>query len=165
MKDCLNKMTSNEKFMKAALREAKKAYDKGECPIGAVIVKDGVIVSRTHNLRETKENALMHAEIIAIDKACRKLNSWRLEDCDMYVTLEPCTMCTGAIIQSRIRKVVFGAYEPKGGAICSCNNLLDVSHGHCHEVNFEAGLFADESSLLMKSFFRKLREEKKAERR
>ena len=143
--------------MLAALHEAEKGFEKNECPIGCVIVKDGKIFVRATNLKLTKGNALMHAEIAAIDKACKKLHDWRLTDCDMYVTLEPCTMCAGAIIQSRIRKVYFGAYEPKSGSVVSCNDIFDVSHGHNHKVEFEGGILEKESSELMKEFFQGLR--------
>ena len=150
----------HERFMREALKEAQKAYDKEECPIGCVIVKDGKIFTRAHNQKVTKGNALSHAEIIAIDKACRKLGDWRLTDCDMYVTLEPCTMCSGAIIQSRIRKVYFGAYEPKSGAVCSCNDIFEVSHGHNHKVEHEGGVLECECSAIMKDFFKGLRKKR-----
>lgn len=152
----------HERFMRQALREAQKAYDKEECPIGCVIVKDGKIIAQAHNLRITHNNALSHAEILAIKKACRRLDSWRLQDCDMYVTLEPCTMCSGAIIQARIRKVYFAAYEPKGGAVCSCNDIFNIAHGHNHQVLFEGGLLQKESSNMLKRFFREVRENKKS---
>ena len=106
-----------EKFMQLAIKEAKKAYDIDETPIGAVIVRDGKVISKGYNRRETKKNALMHAEIIAIDKACKKLGGWRLPGCEIYVTLEPCPMCMGAILQSRIEKVYFGAYDYKSGCL------------------------------------------------
>lgn len=146
-----------ERFMLAAIREAEKAAAIGECPIGCVLVKDGKIYVRAHNLRLTRGNAIAHAEVMAIDKACRKLGDWRLEDFDMYVTLEPCTMCSGAIIQSRIRKVYFGAYEPKSGAVVSCNDIFDVSHGHNHKVEFEGGILEKECSQMMLDFFRAIR--------
>ena len=162
LSQCYNtRMETHEKFMSAALKEALKAYKLEECPIGCVIVKDGKIISRAHNLRITHNSALSHAEILAIKKACKKLDSWRLEDCDMYVTLEPCTMCSGAIIQARIRKVYFGAYEPKGGAVVSCNNIFDKSHGHNHEVQFEGGVLEKESSTILKQFFKEVRQNKK----
>jgi len=148
------------KYMKAALKEAQKAYELNECPIGCVIVKDGKIIARSHNLRVTKANAIMHAEIIAIDKACRKVGDFRLNDCDMYVTLEPCTMCSGAIIQSRIRKVYFGAYEPKSGAVVSCNDIFNVAHGHNHLVQYEGGLLEEECATLMRTFFKEMRKAK-----
>ena len=158
MKETTN--TQHEHFMREALKQARKAYDKEECPIGCVIVKDGKVLVRSHNQKVTKGNSLMHAEIIAIDKACRKLGDWRLYDCDMYVTLEPCTMCSGAIIQSRIRKVYFGAYEPKSGAVCSCNDIFNVEHGHNHFVEHEGGVLESECSAIMKDFFKSLRKNK-----
>lgn len=151
-------MEDKERFMKEALKQAKKGFDKGECPIGCVIVKDGKVIVRSHNQKLAKCNPLLHAEVVAIDKACRKTGDWRLNDCDMYVTLEPCTMCSGAIIQSRIRKVYFGAYEPKSGAVCSCNDIFNVEHGHNHKVEFEGGILEEECSLLMKAFFKNLRD-------
>ncbi len=151
------KDTYQEKFMKEALKEAHKAFDKNECPIGCVIVKDGKVFVRAHNLRLTHNNALAHAEVVAINKACRKLGDFRLEDCDMYVTLEPCTMCAGAIIQSRIRNLYFGAYEPKSGAVVSCNDIFNVAHGHNHKVEFEGGHMEKECADLMQEFFRNIR--------
>lgn len=148
---------TKEYYMRQALKQARKAFDLDECPIGCVIVKDDKIISRSYNLKVKTNDATQHAEIIAIRKACKKLNDWRLIDCDMYVTLEPCTMCSGAIIQARIRKVYFGAYEPKSGAICSRNDILNVNHGHNHEVTFEGGILEEESSNLMKSFFKSKR--------
>ncbi|MBR2294971.1 MAG: nucleoside deaminase [Clostridiales bacterium] len=150
-------MEEKEKFMRQALNEAQKGFDKDECPIGCVIVKDGKVLVRAHNMKLSKGNALLHAEVVAIDKACRKIGDWRLNDCDMYVTLEPCTMCSGAIVQSRIRKVYFGAYEPKSGAVVSCNDIFEVSHGHNHKVDFEGGILEEECAALMKAFFKKLR--------
>lgn len=152
----------HEKFMLAAIKEAMKSYELGECPIGCVIVKDGKIISRAHNLRMTKNNSLYHAEVLAINKACKKLQSWRLIDCDIYVTLEPCTMCSGSIIQSRIRKLYFGAFEPKSGAICSCNDILNVNHGHNHEVTYTGGILESINSEILKTFFKNLRESKKS---
>mgnify|MGYP002626527322 CR=1 FL=1 len=150
-------MEEKEKFMRQSLKEAQKGFDKDECPIGCVIVKDGKVLVRAHNMKLSKGNALLHAEVVAIDKACRKIGDWRLNDCDMYVTLEPCTMCSGAIVQSRIRKVYFGAYEPKSGAVVSCNDIFEVSHGHNHKVDFEGGILEEECAALMKAFFKKLR--------
>ncbi|MCR4670259.1 MAG: nucleoside deaminase [Saccharofermentans sp.] len=147
----------HEGFMLEAILEAEKAIKLSECPIGCVIVKDGKILVRAHNLRLTRGNAIAHAEVIAIDKACRKTGDFRLNDCDMYVTLEPCTMCAGAIIQSRIRKVYFGAYEPKSGAVCSCNDIFNVKHGHNHKVEFEGGILEEECSSMMKDFFQNIR--------
>lgn len=145
--------------MKAALREAQKAALEGEVPIGCVIAKDGIIISRGRNAREKKKNALLHAEIVAIDKACRKLGGWRLWQCEMYVTLEPCPMCTGAIINSRIRKVVCAAPDPKAGALGSVVDLTKFPFNHKPEVHF--GLLQEESTSLLKGFFRTLRSKSK----
>lgn len=150
-------MDDKEKYMRAALAEARKGFEKGECPIGCVIVKDGKILVRSHNLKLAKNNCIWHAEVVAIDKACKKLKDWRLTDCDMYVTLEPCTMCSGTIVQARIRKVYFGAYEPKSGAVVSNNDIFDVKNGHNHKVEFEGGILEEECGELMKEFFRNLR--------
>ncbi len=154
-------MDVRKKFMKEALKEAKKSYEKGETPIGAVIVKDGKIIARGHNKRETKKNALCHAEIIAINKACRKLGGWRLFQCDMYVTLEPCLMCAGAIVQSRIKNLYFGAYDKKGGAVGS---LIDIPalDGITQVVSTEGGILEDECSKILKDFFKELRKTKSA---
>ena len=141
-------------FMKAALKQAQIGYNLAECPIGCVIVKGDEIIARAHNTKLKYGDPTNHAEVVAIRKACKKLGDWRLNDCDMYVTLEPCTMCTGAIIQARIRKVYFGAYEPKSGAICSRNDLLNVEHGHNHAVEYEGGVLEEEASQLMKDFFK-----------
>ena len=146
------------KFMKAALSEGKKAFELGETPIGAVIVKDGKIISRAHNKRETKKNALLHAEISAIDKACKKLGGWRLCGCDIYVTLEPCPMCAGAIIQSRIDNVFFGAYDKKAGAFGS---VCDLSGIFAHKVAYQGGIMENESIDLIKLFFQNLRKKEK----
>ena len=117
-------MTNNEKYMALALKEAEKAFKKNEVPVGCVIVKDDKVIARAHNLRQTKKSVLGHAEILAIEKASKKLNSWILEDCTIYVTLEPCPMCAGTILQSRIKKLVFAAQEPKFGACGSVINLF-----------------------------------------
>lgn len=153
-------MKSKEYFMKEALKEANKALSKKEVPIGAVIVKDDKIIARGYNLRETKKNSLKHAEIIAIDKACKKLKNFRLEDCEIYVTLEPCTMCAGAIIQSRIKKVIFGATDEKYGAVISVMNMFEVSSNHKGE--FEQGVLKEECSKTIKDFFKELRKNKKS---
>lgn len=149
-----------ERFMKEALKEAKKAYDKLEVPVGAVIVKDGKIIARAHNLKETKYDTTKHAEILAIQKASKKLNSWRLIDCEMYVTLEPCSMCAGALINSRIKKVYIGASDPKTGAVGSVFNLLE-DYTFNHKVEYEKGVLQDECESILKEFFRKLRNIKK----
>ena len=146
--------------MKEALKEAKKAYDKLEVPVGAVIVKDGKIIARAHNLKETKYDTTKHAEILAIQKASKKLNSWRLIDCEMYVTLEPCSMCAGALINSRIKKVYIGASDPKTGAVGSVFNLLE-DYTFNHKVEYEKGVLQDECESILKEFFRKMRNVKK----
>jgi tRNA(adenine34) deaminase len=148
-------MSEKDFFMKAALREAQKAFLEGEVPVGCVIVKDGKIIARGRNARETKKNALMHAEIRAIDKACKKLSGWRLCGCEMYVTLEPCPMCCGAIINSRIKKIYIGTEDPKAGAMGSVINLCDFPFNHKPEIEF--GLMREESQNLLKDFFKKLR--------
>lgn len=153
-------MQEKEKFMKEALKEAKKAYDKLEVPVGCVIVKDGKIISRGYNQKETKFDTTKHAEILAIQKASKKLNSWRLLDCDMYVTLEPCSMCAGAIINSRIRKVYIGTFDEKTGACGSVFNLF-TDYKFNHEVLFEKGILENECKKMLQDFFKKLRKEKK----
>lgn len=146
------------KFMQAAMREAQKAADIGETPVGAVIVRGGKIIARGHNMRETKKNALLHAEITAIDKACRKLGGWRLPECDIYVTLEPCPMCMGAIIQARIENLYFGAFDPKSGcagSVCDLSGLLP------HKVNVSGGIERTECETVLKIFFKNLRKREK----
>ena len=145
-----------EKFMEEALKEAKKAYEKEEIPVGAVIVKNGKIIARAHNLKETKNSAIAHAEILAINKANKKLNSWRLTDCDMYVTLEPCTMCMGAIILSRLRNLYIGALDEKTGACGSFINLSEYKFNHA--VAIEKGILKDKCEYILKDFFKKLRQ-------
>ena len=149
-----------EKFMKAALKEAKKAYDKLEVPVGAVIVKEGKIIARAHNLKETKTDTTKHAEILAIQKASRKLKSWRLLDCDMYVTLEPCSMCAGAMINSRIRKIYIGTQDAKTGAVGSVFNLFN-DYTFNHKVEAETGILKDECESILQQFFKELRKSKK----
>lgn len=149
-----------EKFMKEALKEAKKAYEKLEVPVGVVIVKDDKIISRAHNLKETKFDTTKHAEILAIQKASKKLNSWRLLDCEMYVTLEPCSMCAGALINSRIKKVYIGASDEKTGAVGSVYNLLE-DYTFNHKVEFEKGILENECQNILREFFKKLRNSKK----
>jgi len=143
-------------FMKEALSEAKKAFDKGEVPVGAVIVREGRIISRGHNLKETTKNPVKHAEIVAIEEACRVVGDWRLTDCELFVTLEPCIMCCGAIVQARIGKVYFGAADPKAGAVVSLYRIFDDERLN-HRVLYEGGILADECSLIMREFFRRLR--------
>lgn len=145
-----------EKFMKEALKEAKKAYEKLEVPVGCVIVKDGKIIAKAHNLKESKADTTKHAEILAIQKASKKLQSWRLIDCDLYVTLEPCSMCAGAIIQSRIRKIYYGTKDLKTGAVGSVFNLLE-DYTFNHHVEYESGILKDECEQILKDFFKDLR--------
>ena len=145
-----------DKFMKEALKEAKKAYDKLEVPVGAIIVKDGKIIARAHNLKETKFDTTNHAEIIAIQKASKKLKSWRLLDCEMYVTLEPCSMCAGAIINSRIKKVYIGANDERTGAVGSVLNLFE-DYKFNHNVEFEKGILKEDCENILKDFFKNLR--------
>ena len=152
-------MTENEKFMKLALHQAKKAEKMEEVPIGCVIVKDGKVFTRACNMRQTKRIATAHAEILAIEKACRKIKDWRLDGMEMYVTLEPCAMCAGAIANSRISKVYFGAYEQKGGGVVSKFNILSQS-GLNHVTDYEGGVLEEECSDLIKGFFRARRKPK-----
>lgn len=154
-------MTSDESFMKQAVKQAKKAYDKLETPIGCVIVHEDKIIARGYNKRNMKKNTLAHAEILAINKASKMLGDWRLEDCTMYVTLEPCPMCAGAIVQARISRVVIGSMNPKAGCAGSVLNLLQQD-GLNHQVEITKGVLAEECSGLMTSFFRELRKKKKA---
>ncbi len=141
--------------MRMALEQAKIAGEMGEVPIGAVVVKDGEVISTGYNLREINKNSLCHAELIAIDKACEKLGGWRLHECELYVTLEPCPMCAGAIINSRIRRVVFGAFDPKAGSCGSLINLFACDFNH--RPVLEAGVLQQECADLLQSFFKKLR--------
>lgn len=155
------KMTDTDaKYMKEAIRQAKKAYAIGEVPIGCVIVRDGKIISRGYNRRTIDKNTLAHAELAAIKKASKKLNDWRLEGCTMYVTLEPCQMCAGALVQSRIDRVVVGCMNPKAGCAGSILNLLQMPEFN-HQVELETGVLEEECSQMMKDFFRELRETKK----
>lgn len=145
-------------FMEYALKEARKAYMIDEVPIGAVIVKDGKIIAKAHNQREIKNSAIAHAEILCISKACKKLDSWRLDGCEMYVTLEPCAMCAGAINQSRIKKVYFGAKDIKNGCVGSVCNILEENL--TVKVEYEY-IENEECSLILTNFFRELRKKKK----
>lgn len=145
--------SEKERFMALALKEADKAEKKEEVPIGCVIVKDGKVVARAHNLKQTKRLATAHAEVLAIEKVCRKLKDWRLEDYEIYVTLEPCAMCAGAIANARIKKVYFGAYEPKGGGAVSRFDILTGS-GLNHVTDFEGGVMEEECSEKLKTFFK-----------
>ena len=148
------------KFMKEALKEAKKAYEKLEVPVVTVIVKYGKIIARAHNQKETKYDTTKHAEILAIQKASKKLNSWRLLDCELYVTLEPCSMCAGAIINSRIKKTYIGTMDEKTGAAGSVLNLFEDFNFN-HKVEVERGIMKNECEGILKEFFKELREIKK----
>lgn len=149
-----------EYFMKQALKEAEKAYNKLEVPVGAVIVKDGKIIARAHNQKETKTDTTKHAEITVIQKESKKLKSWRLIDCEIYVTLEPCTMCAGAIINSRIKKVYIGAMDEKTGAVGSVLNLFE-DYKFNHKPEIETGILKKDCEEILKSFFKELRRSKK----
>jgi tRNA(adenine34) deaminase len=157
-------MTNKDHFyMQQALIEAQKAAALGEVPIGAVIVYQDEIIARAHNLRETSQNALTHAESMAIQEACKKIGSWRLEDTTLYVTLEPCPMCAGAILQSRIPRVVYGARDVKAGCVDSLYRLLNDERFN-HECDVTEGVLAEDCGQILTDFFRALRERKKAEK-
>lgn len=156
-------MTQDEKYMRAAIREAKKAYALDEVPIGCVIVQDGKIIARGYNRRNTDKNALAHAELAAIKKASRKTGDWRLEDCTMYVTLEPCQMCAGAIVQCRLKKVYIATMNPKAGCAGSILNLLQMDKFN-HRVEVERGILEEECSTMLSDFFKELRMRRKAEK-
>lgn len=156
------KMTPEEKYMREAIRQAKKTAALGEVPIGCVIEHQGKIIGRGYNRRTTDHSTLAHAEIIAIKKACRSMGDWRLEDCTMYVTLEPCPMCAGAIVQARIPKVVMACMNPKAGCAGSVVDLLHQD-GFNHQVETEVGLMGEECSQMLKDFFKELRKRRKAE--
>ena len=156
-------MTEQEKFMKEAIRQAKKAYLLEEVPIGCVIVHEGKIIARGYNRRNTDRNTLSHAELIAIRKAAKKLGDWRLEECTMYVTLEPCQMCAGAMMQARLTEAVIGCMNPKAGCAGSVLNILEMD-GFNHKVQVTRGVLEEECSQMMSQFFRELREKKKAAR-
>lgn len=157
------KMTEQQQYMKEALRLAKKAASIGEVPIGCVIVYEGKIIGRGYNRRTTDKNTLSHAELNAIKKASKYMGDWRLEDCDMYVTLEPCQMCSGAIIQARMRKVYIGCMNPKAGCAGSVLNLLRIPQFN-HQAEIEAGILEEECSSILKKFFKELRQKVKAEK-
>ena len=152
-------MRDEEKYMKEAIRKAKKAYALREVPIGCVIVYEGKIIARGYNRRNTDKNTTSHAEINAIRKASKKLGDWRLEGCTLYVTLEPCQMCAGAIVQARIDKVVIGSMNPKAGCAGSVLNLLEMD-GFNHKVEVERGVLEEECSTMLSGFFKELRMEK-----
>ncbi|MBU5594422.1 tRNA adenosine(34) deaminase TadA [Amphibacillus sp. MSJ-3] len=151
---------TDEDYMELALAEAMKAEQLGEVPIGAILVYQDQVVARAFNLRETLQTTASHAEMLVIDKGNEKISSWRLENCTLYVTLEPCPMCAGAILQARIPRVVFGAYDPKSGCAGSIINILENHHFN-HQVDLRGGVLNEACSQLLKGFFKKLREEKK----
>lgn len=156
----MRKYTEDEKFMKEAIRQAKKAEAIGDVPIGCVIVSDGRIIARGYNKRNKNKTVLAHAELLAMSKACKKAGDWRLEDCTMYITLEPCQMCAGAIVQARIPRVVIGSMNPKAGCGGSILNLLQMK-GFNHQVEVTRGVLEEECSEMLSAFFRKLRQKKK----
>lgn len=155
-----NMRNVDEKYMKEAVRQAKKAYAIGEVPIGCVIVYEDKIIGRGYNRRTVDKNTLAHAELLAIRKASKKMGDWRLEGCTMYVTLEPCQMCSGAIVQSRMSRVVVGCMNPKAGCAGSILNLLQMEEFN-HQAELTTGVLEEECSQMMKSFFKELREAKK----
>lgn len=158
----ISRMEDDVTYMREALKQARRAYRLGETPIGCVIVHDGQIIARGYNRRNTEKSPLAHAELIAIRRAAKKLGDWRLENCTLYVTLEPCPMCAGAIVQARVTNCVIGAMNPKAGCAGSVMNLLEESKFN-HQVHVTRGVLEEESSQLMKKFFRELRLRKKEE--
>ncbi len=156
----MKKMTEDEKYMRQAIRQAGKAAAIGDVPIGCVIVHEGKIIARGYNRRNKDKTVLAHAELLAMRKACKKIGDWRLEECTMYVTLEPCQMCAGAIVQARIPRVVIGSMNPKAGCAGSILNLLEVKEFN-HQVEIRTGVLREECSQILSSFFRELREKQK----
>lgn len=156
-------MTVDEKYMKQAIKQAQKAAALEEVPIGCIIVYEGKVIARGYNRRNTDKNTLAHAEIVAIRKASKKMGDWRLEGCTMYVTLEPCQMCAGALVQSRISRVVIGSMNPKAGCGGSVLNLLQMPQFN-HQVEVERGVLEEECSSMLSEFFKALREKKKREK-
>ena len=153
-------MEQDEKYMRIALKEAQKAYEENEVPIGAVIVKANEVIAKAHNKKEKKQQAIAHAEMLAIEKACKKLGTWHLEECTLYVTIEPCAMCAGAIMLSRIDRVVYGAKDPKGGCIDSCIQMYE-QQGFNHYPMHTSGVLEMECSNIMSTFFKERRIENK----
>lgn len=156
----IEQQRAKEEWMRVAIEEAKKAEVLAEVPIGAIVVHEGQIIGRGHNLRETTQNATTHAEMIAIQEACEAIGSWRLEETQLYVTLEPCPMCSGAMILSRVKEVYFGAYDPKGGTAGTLMNLLEDERFN-HQAEVEGGILEEECGELLSMFFRNLRAQKK----
>jgi tRNA(adenine34) deaminase len=151
---------SDDEFMREALKEARKAARKGEVPVGAVLVKDGKVISRGHNLTEKKQSALTHAELMVLSKASKKLKSWRLIDCDLYVTLEPCTMCAGAIVLSRVRNLIYGTTDPKAGAVDSTARVMENEKLN-HRVKVTRGVLKEECAGVLTNFFKEVRRKAK----
>lgn len=160
----MKKLTEDEKFMKEAIRQARKAEALGDVPIGCVIVRDGRIIARGYNRRNKDKTVLAHAELLAMRKACRKEGDWRLEECTMYITLEPCQMCAGAIVQARIPRVVIGSMNPKAGCGGSVLNLLEMKEFN-HQAQVERGVLQEECSAMLSDFFRALRERQKEKKK
>ena len=158
LEDIIKQEELDIQLMGKALEEAKKAYKVSEIPIGAIIVKDGKIIGRGYNLKENNNNSILHAEIIAIEEACKNLNNWRLEDTTIYVNLEPCIMCAGAIVNSRIKRIVFGCYDEKSGAFGSKININDLNLNH--KVEISANVLEEESREIIQKFFKELRDGK-----
>ena len=156
----MKRYTEDEKYMKEAIRQAKKAEDIGDVPIGCVIVSDGKIIARGYNQRNKNKTVLAHAELLAMSKACRKTGDWRLENCTMYITLEPCQMCAEAIVQARVSRVVIGSMNPKAGCGGSVLNLLEMKEFN-HQVDVTRGVLEEECSEMLSAFFQKLRQKKK----
>ena len=156
----MKRYTEDEKYMKEAIRQAKKAEDIGDVPIGCVIVSDGKIIARGYNQRNKNKTVLAHAELLAMSKACRKTGDWRLENCTMYITLEPCQMCAGAIVQARVSRVVIGSMNPKAGCGGSVLNLLEMKEFN-HQVDVTRGVLEEECSEMLSAFFQNLRQKKK----
>ncbi|WP_453997432.1 tRNA adenosine(34) deaminase TadA [Bacillus nitroreducens] len=154
----------DEYYMKLAIEEAKKAADIDEVPIGALIVMKNEVIASAHNLRETEQRSIAHAELLAIDEACKRIGSWRLEDATLYVTLEPCAMCSGAIVLSRVSRVVYGASDPKGGCAGTLMNLLQEQRFN-HQAEVVSGVCEEECGQLLSSFFKAIREKKKQARK
>ncbi|PSL24407.1 tRNA(adenine34) deaminase [Planomicrobium soli] len=160
----MNGIEQDQYYMRLAMEEAEKAAAKGEVPIGAVIVHEGTVIARAHNLRETTQNAITHAEMLVIEEACKRLGRWRLEDTHLYVTLEPCPMCAGAILQSRIPRVIYGARDVKAGSVDSLYRLLNDERFN-HQCEVKENVLADECGQLLTNFFRAIRENKKKKRK
>ncbi|RNF38098.1 tRNA adenosine(34) deaminase TadA [Planococcus salinus] len=156
----MNGIEQDQYYMQLAIEEAQKASQKGEVPIGAVIVREGQVIARAHNLRETTQNAVTHAELLAIQEACTNIGSWRLEHTELYVTLEPCPMCAGAILQARIPRVIYGARDAKAGSVDSLYRLLNDERFN-HQCEVKENVLADDCGQLLTQFFRAIREKKK----